>query len=122
MRDWLFVYGTLLPGRAPAEVAEVVGEFELLGKGTVRGRVYELGEYPGLVLDEHAGAVEGMVFSVPDREDVWRLLDAYEEYVPERPEESLFVRRRVRVEMEDGGRCGCWVYVYNGAVEEAFRL
>ena len=44
--DELFVYGTLRPERAPAEIADVV---RLVGGGTVQGRLLELGGYPGLV-------------------------------------------------------------------------
>jgi gamma-glutamylcyclotransferase (GGCT)/AIG2-like uncharacterized protein YtfP len=48
------VYGTLRPGRAPAAVAAVVATLRPLGAARVRGRLYDLGAYPGAVPDSGA--------------------------------------------------------------------
>ena len=110
--DELFVYGTLRPERAPAEIADVVKEMRLVGGGTVQGRLLELGGYPGLVGGE--GRVSGSVFSLPQGKDILPELDAYEGFRVDQPLESLFVRERVTVQMDEGDRRECWVYRYNG--------
>ena len=104
LNDCLFVYGTLHPDRAPAEIAEVVRGFRQIGRGSVRGKLFDLGEYPGVVLDGGGGVVNGVVFTLPD--GVLARLDAYEG--------GSFERERVRVEMADGSRRECWMYVWNG--------
>jgi hypothetical protein len=51
MSDYLFVYGTLQPGVAPREIADAVEELKVIGNATVRGVLYDLGEFPGAVLN-----------------------------------------------------------------------
>jgi gamma-glutamylcyclotransferase (GGCT)/AIG2-like uncharacterized protein YtfP len=112
--QYLFVYGTLLPGRAPAEIAPTVRRFRAVGDGFVRGRLYDLGEYPGVVLDETGEEIAGKIFRLPEEPEVLKRLDAYEEFDATQPEASLFVRKEWPVTRRDGNRkLVCWVYVYN---------
>lgn len=109
----LFVYGTLLPGHAPDEVAEYVDTLIPIGKGMVRGRLLSLGQYPGAVLEESGSTIQGTVFEIPADQAVLSQLDAYEEFYPSNPEKSLFLRERTKVRMEDGSTRECWIYTYN---------
>jgi len=116
LAERLFVYGTLRPGRAPREIADAVSTLEPVGAGTVRGRMYDLGAYPGVVLGgDGSGEVHGEVFTVPDAAILARL-DAYEDYRPLDPGRSLFLRVQTAVMLASGAREVCWIYVYNGAV------
>jgi hypothetical protein len=65
MTELIFLYGTLRPGRAPEGMAGAVARLVRAGAGTIRARVYELGAYPGAVLDEFA-SLSGELFLVPD--------------------------------------------------------
>jgi hypothetical protein len=66
MTHRLFVYGTLAPGRPNEQVlADIPGEWE---PATVAGTLHQEGwgaevGYPGIVLEEHGGEVEGFLFS-----------------------------------------------------------
>ena len=51
MSDTLFAYGTLRPGHAPDEIAPAVEKLRRVGEGFVTGVLYDLGNYPGAVLD-----------------------------------------------------------------------
>jgi len=113
MEDRVFLYGTLRPGHAPKEIADAVSRLRRVGAGTIRGRLYDLGAYPGVVLDDVAGEVRGEVFAVPDAETLARM-DAYEGYYAGDAVASLFLRVRVAVALEGGASEDCWVYVYNG--------
>ena len=113
MSQYLFTYGTLQPERAPAEIASAVHGLQVLGKGWVRGVLYDLGEYPGAVLDEEAEEIEGTVCKLPANPGILRQLDAYEEFDPGAPESSLFVRGLHQVMLDSGRTLACWVYVYN---------
>ena len=113
----LFVYGTLRPDSAPAEIADVARTLEFVSAATVRGRLHDLGEYPGLVLDDSPDAplVPGNVFLVADGKTL-AAIDEYEGFRVSNPETSLFERTHVAATLPDGGRRTCWVYVYNGDV------
>jgi gamma-glutamylcyclotransferase (GGCT)/AIG2-like uncharacterized protein YtfP len=112
MRERLFVYGTLRPGHAPREIADVVNTLDPIGQGTIRGHLYDLGAYPGVVLDRNAAEVHGEVFAVTDQAALARL-DTYEGYFPRDHKASLFLRVNAEVTFADGARELCWVYVYN---------
>jgi hypothetical protein len=50
MTEYLYLYGTLMPNEADNEVAHVVRRLRRVGAAYVRGRLYNLGEYPELLL------------------------------------------------------------------------
>ena len=81
MRDRLFVYGTLAPGRPNEHVlAGLVGKWE---SASVSGRLIPEGwgaaeGYPAIVLDENGDDVEGFVFSSDDLAAHWTRLDHFE--------------------------------------------
>ncbi len=118
--DYLFAYGTLRPGHAPEEVADLVRRFEPVGKGTVRGTLYDLGSYPGAVLDGGSTRrILGTVFRLPAGNDILPRLDDYEGFDPQAPQRSLFIRRLYPVDLDGGRTLPCWIYEYNGAIESA---
>jgi gamma-glutamylcyclotransferase (GGCT)/AIG2-like uncharacterized protein YtfP len=111
--ELLFVYGTLRPGRAPAEIAAIVDLLKTAGDANVRGRLHDLGAYPGIVLDDDADEVPGVLLALPADPDVLARLDAYEGFIPAHPEISLFRRVRTTATRPGGEPTACWVYVYN---------
>lgn len=114
MSEYLFLYGTLQPGRAPEEIAPTVGKLRRVGPGRVRGVLYDLGNYPGAVLDRETDSeIEGIVYELPADADILSALDAYEEFDPEAPETSLFLRVSHPVVLDDGETPQCWLYVFN---------
>jgi gamma-glutamylcyclotransferase (GGCT)/AIG2-like uncharacterized protein YtfP len=63
MSDFLFTYGTLQPGDAPDEIASTLARLRPVGKGFVHGVLYDLGDYPGAVLDPSSKRrISGTVF------------------------------------------------------------
>lgn len=113
MKRYLFSYGTLLPDHAPAEIAPVVSRLRPIGRGKVRGRLYDLGDYPGAVLSKTGPVIVGQIFELPDAPEVIKKLDEYEGFDPAHPQGSLFVRKRSLVTVGNGKKVWCWIYVYN---------
>lgn len=114
MAEFLFVYGTLHPDRAPEEIAEAVNKLRPLGAGTTRGELHDLGEYPAVFLESrNRSLVKGLVFALPEDAETLASLDRYEEFQPSDPENSLFIRAKRLVTFADGTRRRCWVYLYN---------
>jgi gamma-glutamylcyclotransferase (GGCT)/AIG2-like uncharacterized protein YtfP len=112
--EFLFAYGTLQPGRAPAEIAPLVEKLEIAGRGFVRGTLYDFGHYPGAVLDSTSQKrIPGTIYKLPRDPGLLARLDEYEEFSPESPGTSQFIRELHAVFGEDGRMILCWVYVFN---------
>src|SRR3954469_16246371 len=109
MKRYLFSYGTLLPNRAPAEIAPVVRRLRRVGRGRVHGRLYDLGEYPGAVLSKSGPVITGQIFELPDDPEVIKKLDEYEGFNPSGHQGNLFVRKRRLVNIDNGKRVWCWI-------------
>ena len=103
----LFAYGTLVPAEPARRSAE---GWE---PDAVRGRLYDLGPYPGLLdLDDPAASwVGGFVRPVSERELIGRL-DPYEGV-----DEGLYRRERTTTR---AGRLA-WVYVYDRPLPDGAR-
>jgi gamma-glutamylcyclotransferase (GGCT)/AIG2-like uncharacterized protein YtfP len=115
MPDLLFVYGTLHPDRAPAEIAAEARQLRHVSPATIEGRLYDLGPYPGVHLGGNT-QVPGHLFQLPHAPDILPALDAYEGYLPATPALSLFLRVKTIATQPDGSTTQCWVYVYNQTI------
>lgn len=114
----LFAYGTLQPDRAPAEIRPWVSQFSLVGEGTVRGRIHQFDDYPGVKLTRTGSEIRGKVFQLPDDEKLLSALDAYEEYDPARAD-NLFRRKPTVVTLADGTKRTAWIYEYGKPLPRA---
>jgi gamma-glutamylcyclotransferase (GGCT)/AIG2-like uncharacterized protein YtfP len=112
MLDRLFIYGTLHPDRAPQQISAAARQLIPAGRGTIRARIYDFGEYPGVILDDSASPIPGEIFIVPDTRTL-ALLDGYEDFRPGDPAASLFLRTQAVVTLDEGSQLECWVYVWN---------
>jgi gamma-glutamylcyclotransferase (GGCT)/AIG2-like uncharacterized protein YtfP len=115
MSKFLFAYGTLQPGLAPADIAPLVAKLEFIGNGFTHGLLYDLGRYAGAILDicsQHT--IAGTVFQLPEDPQFLRTLDAFEEYDPAAPEQSPYRRTLCPVVLATGNTLQCWVYAWNG--------
>lgn len=118
MPDLLFVYGTLLRGLRD-DVLKKVGA-KLVGTGTIQGRLYDLGRYPGAKRRiGPSDRVRGEVHRLPDPENALAVLDEYEGFFPDTPAKCEFVREAVKVTLDGGRRQQAWAYLYNRPVDES---
>ena len=107
----LFVYGTLLSTAGHPMGARLEREALRLGDATMRGRLYSLGLYPGLVETLGLERVRGEVYRLfePARALAW--LDAYEG-VGEPGASYCRVERTAH--LASGKRIASFVYLYTG--------
>ena len=114
MGQYLFVYGTLM-NTFESPMTKLISENSTYwGEGTVRGRLYDLGNYPGLVIGEQTETlVGGQIFGLLDPGKVLDLLDRYEGLDPLRPDRGEYRREKISV-LTAEGPFTCWAYLYNG--------
>jgi gamma-glutamylcyclotransferase (GGCT)/AIG2-like uncharacterized protein YtfP len=113
MPEYLFSYGTLQPDLSPPEIVPLVRAFPCMGRAHVRGVLYDLGDYPGIVLGERGVKVWGQVFVLPEDPGVLRRLDEYEEVDLRNLACSQFIRTKCVSVLESGTEVETWIYAYN---------
>jgi gamma-glutamylcyclotransferase (GGCT)/AIG2-like uncharacterized protein YtfP len=117
----LFVYGTLLR-RSRHPMARFLAErARHLGVAKVRGRLYDLGRYPGMCEPAtDADWVHGDLYDLGEGTTTLAELDAYE--LAESPLPARFDRAVAEATRDDGTRMQAWVWWYRGDVEETQRI
>lgn len=108
--DLLFVYGTLLPECNLSISTQFVQDAEFIGHGYVFANLYDLGDYPGMVLDlslKHK--VFGYIYRLKSPEKTLLLLDEYEDINPSFPENNEYIRAIIKV---ISGERALYAYAY----------
>jgi gamma-glutamylcyclotransferase (GGCT)/AIG2-like uncharacterized protein YtfP len=121
----LFVYGTLLASVAGRAHQMLATRADLVSRGSIAGRLYDVGDYPAAVSSADGGArIHGELYAIrPGREDeLLADLDRYEGFAPGRSGQSLFVRTEVAVERQGGGTTAAWTYVFNRSLDGLPRI
>lgn len=119
----LFVYGSLRRVFGHPMHQWLVRHARWVGEATFQGALFSLGDFPGAVPSAHpAEKVGGEVYEVLDARPLFDRLDEYEDYFPENPGASLYLRQVHGVELAGGERVNAWVYVYNRPVDGLPRM
>lgn len=110
----IFVYGTLRRGAAMHALLSPGAEWE--GSARMRGRLYDLGHFPGFVDGRAGNWVQGELYRLSGA-DPAALLDSLDRY------EGTAFRREVREAVRDGGtRMQAYVYVFTGPLRGRRRI
>lgn len=95
----VFVYGTLRRGAARAMSIRFPNS-KFIADAAVKGSLYDLGAYPGLLLDEANSLVTGEVYEVDD--EILKRLDDFEAA-------SNYRRKQVEISLGSQPKV-CWTY------------
>jgi gamma-glutamylcyclotransferase (GGCT)/AIG2-like uncharacterized protein YtfP len=118
---YVFVYGSLKRGKPLYLLEELVDlRLEVLPARVQGAVLYDLGPFPGMILQANGGAVLGEVHRFCHLKTVLGILDEVEEYHGEGDPNNLY--RRVEHEAEllnEEGSVACWLYEYVGPLDEA---
>jgi gamma-glutamylcyclotransferase (GGCT)/AIG2-like uncharacterized protein YtfP len=118
---YLFVYGTLLQ---PAnEYARYLNTHcKLIRPAKFKGRLYDIGEYPGAIADANTdNYVYGSIFFMDDTAGVLQVLDDYEGIGPADPLPHEYTRQLFNVET-DNGFMNCWIYFYALPIDQYYQI
>jgi len=121
MADVVFFYGTLMTPFDRAGRLRVDQYLVSMGRGTIAGRLFDLGIYPAAVPASDA-RVWGEVYRMAHATIVLQALDEFEGCRTDEPESSLYTRALTPVTLEDGRVVDAWVYFYNALLGRAERI
>lgn len=110
----IFVYGTLRRDPSHEMFHLLAKHARYLDDATVQGRLFDLGEYPGMVSDESA-RVLGEVYDIDPAKwnDVISRLDKYEGCAFDDPKPHEYRREVVHARLASGAVLPAWAYVLN---------
>jgi len=114
--QFLFVYGTLLqPGN---EFAEYLNQHcKFIAEGKIKGLLYDIGEYPGALIDSsEVSYIYGNIFRIDDPDAILNIIDDYEGIGGLYSHPQEYIRKQVEI-FTDNGNMTCWMYLYNLPVD-----
>ncbi|MDX1334718.1 MAG: gamma-glutamylcyclotransferase family protein [Gammaproteobacteria bacterium] len=121
--DYLFVYGTLRYGVNHRNGRLLMEQADYIGEATVRGYLYDIGLYPGLVLSRGRGQrITGDIFRLRHPRQLLSILDEYEECAPGYARPQEYRRVKTLANLKNGGRVLAWVYEYRHPLRRHKRI
>jgi gamma-glutamylcyclotransferase (GGCT)/AIG2-like uncharacterized protein YtfP len=97
----VFVYGTLRRGSGARAMSIRFPDSKFIAEAKVTGSLYDLGAYPGLLLNDSNSLVTGEVYEVDD--ELLNKLDDFEA-------SSSYWRKQIEISL-DAHKTRCWIYV-----------
>jgi gamma-glutamylcyclotransferase (GGCT)/AIG2-like uncharacterized protein YtfP len=114
----LFVYGTLRSEFNNPAYEHISSNFILMGPAKVKGRVYDLGEYPAAIPSNEETFIVGELYGLKKEKDfevAIHPLDEYEGLYPGEAETALYRRELTTVYFNHQSTMA-WIYWYNHIV------
>jgi gamma-glutamylcyclotransferase (GGCT)/AIG2-like uncharacterized protein YtfP len=114
----LFVYGSLRSGFRSHAYEYISRFFNLISAAKVKGKLYDLGEYPAAVPTDEDTYIVGELYDIKDESEFsWAIgqLDDYEGVNVEADEVQLYRRELTEITTDDK-KVTAWIYWYNGDV------
>ncbi len=116
---YLFVYGSLRRGFPSPAFQFINPYFQLVANGKVKGKLYDLGEYPAGIPTAEEKYIVGELYKANSEEEFnWAIsqLDDYEGVYPDEGEEQEYARAVTTV-IADEKEYSSWIYWYKGDTE-----
>jgi gamma-glutamylcyclotransferase (GGCT)/AIG2-like uncharacterized protein YtfP len=115
----LFVYGSLRSGFQHAAYQYLSKYFHLIGNATVKGKLYDMGEYPVALPTEEERFIIGELYEINNANELSYAigqLDDYEGLFPEEGQTTWYKRSTVNVYCNNQ-QSTAWIYWFNGSVD-----
>jgi gamma-glutamylcyclotransferase (GGCT)/AIG2-like uncharacterized protein YtfP len=115
----LFVYGSLRSGFKSPAYEYISCFFDLIGEAKVKGKLYDMGEYPAAIPSQEDSFILGELYVIKRQPEFsWAIgqLDDYEGVTAEPGEPQLYRRELENIIINDQA-IPAWIYWYNGDVK-----
>ena len=116
---FIFVYGSLRKGFQSSAYEYISRYFNFFGEAKVKGKLFDLGEYPAAIPVSEDAFIIGELYIVKNENEFsWAIaqLDDYEGVLVEPGEQPLY-RREIADSFINDAIVPAWIYWYNGSVE-----
>jgi gamma-glutamylcyclotransferase (GGCT)/AIG2-like uncharacterized protein YtfP len=114
----LFVYGSLRSGFHSQAYSYISSYFTFVGSAKVRGKLFDLGEYPAGIKSNDDSFIVGELYRITNESETdWAFaqLDDYEGVFVEPGETALYKREIADIHI-DNTITKAWVYWYNADI------
>jgi gamma-glutamylcyclotransferase (GGCT)/AIG2-like uncharacterized protein YtfP len=114
----LFVYGSLRSGFHSPAYEYISRYFDFAGKAKVKGKLFNLGEYPAAIPSDTNDFIVGELYLIKNQSEFsWAIgqLDDYEGVNVEEGETQLYRRELAEILVNDKA-VTAWIYWYNGDI------
>ncbi len=108
---YVFVYGTLRSACQTGAHKQYLRGADFISPAKIRGQLYMVDYYPGLVLSETENWAIGEIYLLEDEAQLHDL-DVYEGCAKKSPQPHEYERRMTQVVLTSGEEIAAWVYVY----------
>ena len=108
---YVFVYGTLRSACQTGAHKQYLRGADFISPAKIRGQLYMVDYYPGLVLSETEHWAIGEIYLLEDETQLHDL-DVYEGCAKKSPQPHEYERRMTQVVLTSGEEMAAWVYVY----------
>ena len=115
---FVFAYGSLRKGFNSSAYEYISRYFNFYGNATVKGKLFDLGEYPAAIPVQEDAFIKGELYFVKNENEFsWAIaqLDDYEGVLVEPPEQPMY-RREIADSFINDTIVPAWIYWYNGDV------
>lgn len=113
---YIVLYGSLMSSFPMQQDLGLHNNMTLVGPCELPGKLYDLGEYPGLIGGSDGNYLVSAELYHFSGQETLTALDDYEDYKPDNEQESLYVRTLVNLYEPS---LQAWVYIYNRDVLES---
>lgn len=122
-KQYLFAYG-LLRGEFESPMADLMKQQACrIGPAKLRAQLFDIGGYPGVIKPNTDNqTVLGELFEVPNPQQLWPRLDAFEGISSDQAQPYEYDRALADVTTENGVVVSAWVYWYNWPLEDKVRI
>jgi gamma-glutamylcyclotransferase (GGCT)/AIG2-like uncharacterized protein YtfP len=115
---FVFAYGSLRKGFNSSAYEYISRYFNFYGNATVKGKLFDLGEYPAAIPVQEDAFIKGELYFVKNENEFsWAIaqIDDYEGVLVEPPEQPMY-RREIADAFFNNTIVPAWIYWYNGDV------
>jgi len=111
----LFVYGSLRSGSLQPAQSYIKLYFIPLGKASVKGKLYDFGEYPGAIPTNEDVFITGELYTIRRKEEFFLVMDMLDEYegMHVEPNEIPLFRSEETTVFIKNVTDVAWIYWYN---------